>query len=64
MSGVFTIDIDGAGIAMIGIFYSNTPVVADLISEGSRVCIVHIYDMIQTRLRLHNYTEVCSSIYV
>lgn len=25
--GVFTIDIDGAGIAMICIFYSNTPII-------------------------------------
>lgn len=35
--GVLKIDINGAGIAMICIFYSNTPIVVYLISEGSRV---------------------------
>lgn len=36
--GVFTVDIDGAGIAMICILYSNTPIIVYVISEESRVC--------------------------
>lgn len=37
--GVFTIDIDGAGIAiMICIFYSITSIIVYVISEESRVC--------------------------
>lgn len=35
--GVFTVDIDGAVIAMICRFYSNIPAIVYVISEESRV---------------------------